>query len=96
MREKVFHQPYQCAIQLIDSGKPVQKYDTVRFIKVKPFLYRGRTFTVKPREQVRDFSEVNLEDYVRNLRTSLNQTFRPMNIIFKEEGERKVTLADFI
>jgi hypothetical protein len=96
IKDKVLHQPYQCAILLIDSGKPIQKGNTVRFVKVKPFYYRGRTFTVKPMEQVRNFDEVNLEDYIRNLRTALNQTFKPMNIIFKEEGERKVTLADFI
>ena len=95
MREKVLHQPYQCAIQLIDSGKQVHKRDTVRFIKVKPFTYKGRTFTVKPTEHVGDLREVNTEDYIRNLRTSLNQTFKPMNIAFKEE-EEKTTLADFI
>lgn len=95
MKEKVLHQPYQCAIQLIDSGKPVHTGDTVKFAKVKPFNYQGRPFTVKPTEQVRDFHEVNVEDYVRNLRTALNQTFKPMNINFNEE-EGKVTLTDFI
>jgi hypothetical protein len=65
-------------------------------VKVKPFQYRGKNFTVKPTEQVRDFHEVNVDDYVRNLRTALNQTFKPMNIEFREDVERKVTLADFI
>jgi len=96
MRDKALHQPYQCAIQLIDSGRSIQKGATVSFVKVIPFQYRGKNFTVKPTEGVRDFHEVNVDDYVRNLRTALNQTFKPMNIEFKEDIERKVTLADFI
>jgi hypothetical protein len=39
---------------------------------------------------------VNVDDYVRNLRTALNQTFRPIDIRFSEDEERKVTLADFL
>jgi len=96
MRGKALHQPYQCATQLIDSGRLIQKGATVSFVKVKPFQYHGKNFTVKPTERVRDFHEVNIDDYVRNLRTALNQTFKPMNIEFKEYVERKVTLADFI
>jgi DNA polymerase elongation subunit (family B) len=96
MRDKALHQPYQCSIQLIDSGKSIQKGTAVSFVKVKPFQYRGKNFTVKPTEEVRDFHEVNVDDYVRNLRTALNQTFKPMNIEFKEDTERKITLADFI
>jgi len=92
--EEVFHQPYQCAVQLIDLGRKISKRESVSFVKVKPFNYRGRTFTVKPAELVRDIREINIEDYVRNLRTALNQTFKPMNISFQEEP--KVTLADFI
>jgi len=95
-KEKVLHQPYQCAIQLIDSGKPVQKGATVNFVKVKSFQYRGRIFTVKPTKHVRGFHEVNVDDYVRNLKTALNQTFKPMDIKFNELEERRVTLADFI
>jgi len=92
--EEIFHQPYQCAVQLIDLGRKISKRESVSFVKVKPFNYRGRTFTVKPAELVRDIREINMEDYVRNLRTALNQTFKPMNISFQEEP--KVTLADFI
>jgi DNA polymerase elongation subunit (family B) len=97
LKEKALHQPYQCAIQLIDSGKHVKKGNTVRFVKVKPFYYRGRTFTIKPTEQLKNFQEVTVEDYIRNLKTALNQTFRSMNIKFEEEEEkRKTTLADFM
>jgi len=94
--EQVFHQPYQCALQLIDSGQRVQRGDVIRFVKVKPFSYRGRTFTVKPTEQVRNVQEVNVEDYIRNLRTALNQTFKPMDLQFGVEVEGRVTLSDFL
>jgi DNA polymerase elongation subunit (family B) len=96
MREPVLHQPYQCAFQLIDSGKSVQRGDIVNFVKVKSFTYRGRTFTVKPTERLRNFQEVNVEDYVRNLRTALNQTFKPLDLRFREEAEKRSTLSDFI
>jgi hypothetical protein len=67
----------------------------MHFIKVKPFNYQGRKFTVKPTEQVKSLHEINLEDYVRNLRTALNQTFKPMNIVFTNEKTTKRTLSDF-
>ena len=96
IEEKVFHQPYQCALQLIDSGQRVRRRDVVRFVKVKPFSYRGRTFTVKPTEHVKNIQEVNIEDYMRNLRTALNQTFKPMDLQFGVEVEGRVTLSDFL
>ena len=34
-------------------------------------------------------------DYVRNLRTALNQTFEPMNITFSDHGKFEKTLLDF-
>jgi hypothetical protein len=44
-----------------------------------------------------DISRARLEDYIRNLKTALNQTFRSMNIKFEgEEKKRKTTLADFM
>ena len=92
--EEALHQPYQCAIQLLNSGRKVGRGDTVSFVKVKPFSYFGKTFTVKPTGLVRDVHETNIDDYVRNLRTALNQTFKPMNISFEDES--RTTLADFI
>jgi DNA polymerase elongation subunit (family B) len=92
--EDVYHQPYQCAVQLADRQKEIRPGETVSFVKVKPFNYRGKTFSVKPVGLVKDFREVNVDDYVRNLRTALNQTFKPMNLSFNEEP--KTTLADFI
>ena len=94
IRDEALHQPYQCAIQLADSGRKVNRGNVVSFVKVKPFIYRGRKFTVKPLDLVKGFQEINAEDYVRNLRAALSQVFKPMNLSF-DEGQR-TTLADFI
>jgi len=91
LASKVLPQPYQCAVQLINSGKEVKKQDTVSFIKVKPFTYHGKQFTVKPTEAVQHVSEINVSDYIRNLTTALNQTFKPMGIKFETREETKIT-----
>jgi len=91
LRSKVLPQAYQCAAQLIAIGKAVKRRDIVAFIKVKPFGFKGRRFTVKPVEQVRSVSEINVGDYIRNLTTALNQTFEPMNIKFEVEKEMKIS-----
>ncbi len=88
---KTAAQQYQCALQLIESGKKLERWDTVSFIKVKPFMYNGKTFTVKPAEFVKSLAEVNVEDYVRNLRTALNQTFKPMGIDIETEKETEIS-----
>ncbi len=82
-------QPYQCAMQLLDEGRKVGRRDFVQFVKVKPFNYKGRFFTVKPLSRVSSLAEVNVEDYVRNLTTALEQTFESMDI--KLETDRKLT-----
>ena len=87
---KTSPQPYQCALQLIDAGKKVNRGNTVTFIKVKPFEYKGKTFTVKPVEFVKSLAEINVEDYVRNLLTALNQSFKPMDIRLNSEEETKI------
>jgi DNA polymerase elongation subunit (family B) len=91
LASKVLPQAYQCAKQLLNSGIGVKQGDTVNFIKVKPFTYQGKEFTVKPAKRVRNATEINVEDYVRNLTTALNQTFKPMGIDFKSETEPKIT-----
>jgi len=91
LMEEALHQPYQCAIQLIDSGIEVNRRDTVSFIKVKPFNYKGKKFTVKPSSHVKNVAEINVEDYVRNLRTALGQTFEPMNIDFETQRDMKIS-----
>ncbi len=85
----VMSQPYQCAQQLIDNDEKLSSRDIVHFVKVKPFNYKGKTFTVKPVNYVKSLAEINVEDYVRNLTTALEQTFEPMEI--KLEGDRKLT-----
>ncbi len=94
--DSVLHQPYQCAIQLNDAGRPVYKRDVVAFVKVNPFTYRDRTFTVKPTEYVTNIRDVNVEDYARNLRSALNQSFKPMDLQFKEEIAKTISLSDFM
>jgi DNA polymerase elongation subunit (family B) len=84
---KTVAQQYQCALQLIDAGKKLQRWDMVSFIKVKPFTYDGKTFTVKPADFVKSITEINVEDYIRNLQTALNQTFQPMDIKLEKETE---------
>ena len=102
MVDDVIHQPYQCAIQLIDLGRVLRKGDLVSFVKVKPFIYQGKTFTVKPIEIVKktDGYEANVEDYIRNLRTALNQTFKILDLRFDQKDSKKsresVTLSDFV
>ena len=91
---KTAAQQYQCALQLIDAGKKLKRWDTVSFIKVKPFKYKEKIFTVKPAEFVKSLVEINVEDYVRNLLTALNQTFEPMGI--KLETERKTEISRWL
>jgi len=65
----------------------------MHFVKVKPFNYQGRRFTVKPTENVKNFHEINLMDYLKNLRTALDQTFKPMKITINEFEKGKGTLS---
>jgi len=88
---KVTPQPYQCAIQLLDMDKKVARGETVHFIKVKPFNYKGKTFTVKPVEHVKSVKEINVEDYIRNMTTALEQTFAPMSIKLEQKPETKIS-----
>jgi DNA polymerase elongation subunit (family B) len=75
-------QPYQAALLLSKEGKKTSRRETVGFIKVHPFKTQGRQFTVKPTSQT-NLKEVNVDDYVRSLISSLSQTFEPMSITVK-------------
>jgi len=88
---KTAPQPYQCAMQLIDAGEKLNRWETVSFIKVKPFKYKEKIFTVKPAKFVTKLTEINVEDYVRNLLTALRQTFKPMRIELETERETKIS-----
>lgn len=94
VEEEMLHQPYQCAVQLIDLGRKLKRGDKISFVKVKPFLYKQRTFTVKPTNLVKSLQEINMDDYERNLRTALNQIFKPMSIWLGKEKVAKLT--DFL
>ena len=76
LKGKSIHQPYQCAIQLLDSGKSVKRGDEMHFVKVKPFNYQGRRYTVKPTGQLNNIREINVIDYIRNLRTRAHLNFQ--------------------
>jgi len=69
----------------------VNKRDTVSFIKVNPFNYKGKKFSVKPTAHVKSLSELNVKDYVRNLKTALGQTFNPMNIELERRKDKKIS-----
>jgi len=88
---KTAAQQYQCALQLIDAGKKLKRWDTVSFVKVKPFTYNGKTFTVKPAEFVKSLAEINVDDYVRNLLNALNQTFEPMGVKLEMGKETEIS-----
>jgi hypothetical protein len=72
-------QPYQAAWLMLKEGKKLQKGETIGFVKVRPFRFQGRNFTVKPTAQAKS-NEINVDDYLRNLISSLDQTFEPMGI----------------
>lgn len=72
-------QPYQAALLLAKQGKPPSRGEIVGFIKVHPFRIQGKQFTVKPTSQT-NLRDINVDDYVRNLTSSLSQTFEPMSI----------------
>jgi hypothetical protein len=84
-------QPYQAAWLLLKKGSKPARGDVVSFVKVRPFRFSGRQFTVKPTSQT-SLGEVNVSDYIRNLTSSLSQTFEAMGIkIDTTEGR----LTDF-
>jgi len=91
-RSKTLPQPYQAASLLLNEGKKLSRGETVGFVKVHPFRIQGRQFTVKPTSQTNS-REINAGDYVRNLISSLNQTFEPMGITLNTTG---VSLSDFV
>jgi DNA polymerase elongation subunit (family B) len=88
---KTLAQQYQCALQLIDAGKQLKRWDNATFIKVKPFKYKEKIFSVKPAEFVKSLAEINVDDYVRNLLNALNQTFEPMGIKLETERETEIS-----
>jgi len=89
---KTLPQAYQAALQFERAGKRVSRGEVVGFVKVLPFKVGGRQFTVKPTSQAR-LTEINVRDYIRNLISSLDQTFEPMNI---KLNAADATLSEFL
>ena len=87
-------QPYQAAVLAAESGQNVSRRQEVGFVKVRPFMHGGRTFTVKPTAQAKP-GEVNVDDYVRNLLSSLDQTFEPMGIRLGAPPPSVPSLSEF-
>ncbi len=83
-KAKTIPQPYQAAILLLEKGVRVTPGEEVGFVKVRPFKHGARHFTVKPFSQA-TANELNVDHYIRNLTSSLQQTFEPMGIRLKLE-----------
>ena len=79
LKSSTLPQPYQAAWLMLNKGEKIQAGNTVSFVKVHPFRFQGRQLTVKPSSQA-STQEINVDDYVRNLYSSLSQTFQPMGI----------------
>jgi len=72
-------QSYQCAIQLMDSGFKLKRGQTITFAKVKPFVYRGSRFTVKPINFTKK-DEISVQDYISNMYTMMAQILEPLGL----------------
>jgi DNA polymerase elongation subunit (family B) len=77
-------QPYQALQQLTDHGIKVKRWEEVGFVKVKPFRYGTRTFTVKPTRMATK-EEIDIPDYVRRLEMAFQQVLEPLQIPFPTE-----------
>jgi hypothetical protein len=91
-QSKTLPQPYQAAYILLKEGEKPARREVVGFVKVHPFKLQGRQFTVKP-TTLANAREVNVGDYVRNLISSLSQTFEPMSITIDVAA---ASLSEFI
>jgi DNA polymerase elongation subunit (family B) len=80
-------QPYQALEQLKDKGVKVKKRDEIGFVKVKPFRYGTRTFSVKP-TRMATRNEIDVPDYVRKLDMAFEQVLGPMQIEFPRKQSR--------
>ncbi|MFX1565724.1 MAG: DNA polymerase domain-containing protein, partial [Promethearchaeota archaeon] len=80
-------QPYQALQQLSDKGIKVKKRDEIRFVKVNPFRYSTRTFTVKP-TQMATKDEIDIPDYIRKLEMAFEQILIPLEIDFPKQQSR--------
>ncbi len=82
--EGVLAQPYQAWQQLADAGITVKRREEVAFVKVKPFRYGKRTFTVKPTHMASK-REIDIPDYIRRLELAFQQVLEPLELAFPRE-----------
>ena len=80
----VLPQAYQAWQQLSDAGIVIKRREEVAFVKVKPFRYGKRIFTVKP-TQMTSKGDVDIPDYVRRLELAFQQVLGPLEIPFPRE-----------
>jgi DNA polymerase elongation subunit (family B) len=82
--DSVLTQPYQAWQQLADAGITIKRREEVAFVKVKPFRYGKRTFSVKP-TQMASKREIDIPDYIRRLELAFQQVLEPLGIPFPRE-----------
>jgi hypothetical protein len=80
-------QPYQAMQQLTDKGIKVKKREEIGFVKVKPFRYGSRTFSVKP-TRMATRHEIDVPDYIRKLEMAFEQVLVPLQIEFPKKQSR--------
>lgn len=80
-------QPYQAMQQLTDKGIKVKKREEIGFVKVKPFHYGHRTFSVKPTHMATRH-EIDVPDYIRKLEMAFEQVLVPLQIEFPKKLSR--------
>jgi DNA polymerase I len=83
-KNAVLAQPYQALQQLRDKGVKVKKRAEIGFVKVNPFRYGSRTFTVKPTPMATK-EEIDINDYIRKLEMAFEQVLVPLGIEFPSQ-----------
>jgi hypothetical protein len=80
-------QPYQALKQLQDKGIAIKRREEVGFVKVKPFRYGSRMFTVKP-TNLATHREIDIPDYIRKLGMAFEQVLVPLDIEFPSKQSK--------
>jgi DNA polymerase I len=86
-KDIVLPQPYQALKQLQDKGITVKRREEVGFVKVKPFRYGSRVFTVKP-TSLAAHREIDIPDYIRKLGMAFEQVLAPLDIEFPSKQSK--------
>ncbi|MDO8056486.1 MAG: DNA polymerase domain-containing protein, partial [Candidatus Hermodarchaeota archaeon] len=86
-KDAMLPQPYQALKQLQDKGVIVKRREEVGFVKVKPFRYGSRMFTVKPTSLAKQ-REIDIPDYIRKLGMAFEQVLVPLDIEFPSKQSK--------